>query len=349
MRIGARAGVVWLVVAGWWMTSGAAQAQLTATDPSQVTVPNAPSTQLLSASTLSGVVLDVGATPVSGADVTIEGPGDLKRTAVTDEDGAYQFSGLPAGAYKVLVKCEGLDDGQALIEIAPQEHKVLPEFELKVQTAMFQVDAISQEQMAEQQIKQEEQQRLLGVLPNFYVVYDKNFVPLTTKQKYKLAAMATIDPVTIGVAGLSAGVQQAQNTYAGYGQGASGYAKRFGANYANVAVGNFLGGAVFPSWFHQDPRYFYKGTGSVWSRTWYAFISCVRTKGDNGQWQPAYAAVLGDVASGAVSYSYYPASDRSGAKLLLENSALSVVEDGLNNIIQEFVLKHFTTGKAKAP
>jgi hypothetical protein len=349
MRIAARAGGVLLVVAGWGMASGAAQAQLNVAEPSQATVPNAPSTQLLSSSTLSGVVQDVGATPVSGADVTIEGPGGLKRTVVTDEDGAYQFSGLPAGEFTIFVKTEGLEDGEAKVQIALQEHKVLPEFELKVQTAMFQVDAISQEQMAEQQIKQEEQQRLLGIMPNFYVVYDQNFAPLTTKQKYKLAAMATIDPVTIGIAGLSAGVQQAQNTYAGYGQGFSGYAKRFGANYANVAVGNFLGGAVFPSWLHQDPRYFYKGTGTVWSRTWYAFVSCVRSKGDNGEWQPAYASVLGDVASGAASYAYYPASDRSGAKLLLENSALSIVEDGLSNVVQEFLLKRFTTTNSKKP
>jgi hypothetical protein len=338
-----------LVAAGWWMGSGAMQAQLKAAEPSKVTVPDAPSTQLLSSSILSGVVLDVGGTPVSGADVMIDGPGGLKRTAVTDEDGAYQFAGLPAGEFRIVVKSEGLDDGAATVAIALQEHKVLPEFELKVQMATFQVDAISQEQMAEQQIKEEEGQRLLGIMPNFYVVYDHNFAALTTKQKYKLAAMATIDPVTIGIAGLTAGVQQAQNTYAGYGQGGTGYAKRFGANYANVAVGNLLGGAVFPSWFHQDPRYFYKGTGTVWERTWYAFISCVRAKGDNGKWQPAYASMLGDVASGAVSYSYYPSSDRDGTKLLIANSALSIVSDGIDNVIQEFVLKHFTTKTPKGP
>ena len=149
--------------------------------------------------------------------------------------------------------------------------------------------------------------------------------------------------------GILAGVQQERNTFSGYGQGAAGYAKRFGAGYADFAVGTGLGGAVLAVLFHQDPRYFYKGTGSVWRRGSYALATAVIAKGDNGKWQPAYASLLGDFAAGAISNIYYPASDRNGAKLTFENGGLSVLSDGISNVVQEFLLKHLTPGAPKGP
>jgi hypothetical protein len=187
------------------------------------------------------------------------------------------------------------------------------------------------------------------VLPNFYVTYDRNAVPLSTRQKYKLAARSLIDPVNLGITAAIAGEEYVQNTYAGYGRGPAGYGKRLGAGMAGAGIGDMLGGAVFPSWFHQDPRYFYKGTGSVWSRTGYALSTAVISKGDNGKWQPAYAGVLGDFVSGAASYLYFPASDRSGAGLFLSNVALSVAADGFGNLVQEFLLKHLTPHTPKGP
>jgi hypothetical protein len=108
-----------------------------------------------------------------------------------------------------------------------------------------------------------------------------------------------------------------------------------------------LGGAVYPSLFHQDPRYFYDGRGSVLSRAWYAIFSAVRCKGDNGKWQPAYASVLGDFSAGAISNAYYPASDRDGFKLTMRNGATSVASDAFDNLVQEFLLKHFTPKQVK--
>jgi hypothetical protein len=94
------------------------------------------------------------------------------------------------------------------------------------------------------------------VLPNFYVSYVPNAVPLTAKQKFKLAWKATVDPSNFVVTGVVAGLQQADNDFGGYGQGAEGYAKRYGANFADSVAGNFIGGALFPSLLRQDPRYF---------------------------------------------------------------------------------------------
>jgi len=109
-----------------------------------------------------------------------------------------------------------------------------------------------------------------------------------------------------------------------------------------------LGGAVLPSLFHQDPRYFYKGTGSVWKRAGYAISTAVVARGDNGKWQPAYASVLGDFASGAISNLYYPAQNRNGAALTIENGFVGIAADAATNLLQEFVLKKISTGVKKA-
>ena len=122
---------------------------------------------------------------------------------------------------------------------------------------------VSPVEVAEEQLKVEEKQRVLGVIPNFYVSYIPNPVPLTYKQKFKLAWKTTVDPVTILLNGAFAGVEQAQNHFRGYGQGAEGYGKRFGASYADTVTSTFIGGAILPSLLKQDPRYFYKGTGSA--------------------------------------------------------------------------------------
>jgi hypothetical protein len=105
-----------------------------------------------------------------------------------------------------------------------------------------------------------------------------------------------------------------------------------------------LGGAVLPVLFHQDPRYFYKGTGTVWQRTRYALSTAVIARGDNGKWQPAYAGLLGDFGSGAISNLYYPASNRNGAGLTIENGFLAVAGDAVGNLLQEFVLRKMSTG-----
>src|SRR5262249_25891874 len=156
-------------------------------------------------------------------------------------------------------------------------------------------------EVAQIEVKDEEKQRVFGVIPNFYVSYVPNAAPLSTRQKFELAWKTTIDPFTFGVVGAVAGVQHAQNDFSGYGQGAQGYAKRYGATYADVVVGTFLGSAGLPSLLKQDPRYFFKGTGTVHSRLSYALANAVVCKGDNGRWQPNYSSILGNLAAGGIS------------------------------------------------
>jgi hypothetical protein len=197
-------------------------------------------------------------------------------------------------------------------------------------------------EVAEEQIKEQEKQRVLGIVPNFYVSYVPNPAPLSSKQKFELAWKTTVDPVTLLLTGAIAGLQQANNSFRGYGQGAQGYGKRYGADYANVVTGTFIGNAILPSLLKQDPRYFYKGSGSTRSRVLYAIANSVICKGDNGRWQPNYSDILGGLAAGGISNLYYPAQDRNGAALTFENAAIEIGATAAANFLQEFLIRKLT-------
>ena len=317
-------------------------------------IPNAPApteTQLkadgLAARTLSGVITDVDGALLPGAKVTLLEAGATKpRTAVADSDGHFSFSSVAAGPYTLTVTADGMEPATQRGSLNPDESVELPPIALQVAPASdeVQVSSLTQQEIAETQIKQEEKQRLVGLIPNFYVTYDWKAAPLTPKQKYKLAARALVDPATFVIVGGFAGIEQATNEFSGYGQGWEGYGKRYGAGLANTSIGGMLGGAVLPVLFHQDPRYFYMGRGTKWHRAMYALSTAVIARGDNGKWQPAYAAVLGDFGSGAISNLYYPASNRNGAGLTIENGFLAVAGNAAGNLLQEFVLKKISSG-----
>jgi hypothetical protein len=296
--------------------------------------------------TLSGVIADADGALVPGAQVTLSSAGSETQSTVTDADGHFSFNDAPSGAFTLKITADGLQSASEQGMLNPDESLELLPIALQVATTNIDVEVSSQSQqeIAEQQIKQEEKQRLVGLIPNFYVTYDWKAAPLTTKQKYKLAVRSLVDPATFIIAAGFAGIEQADNEFSGYGQGAAGYGKRYGAGLADTSIGEMLGGAVLPSLFHQDPRYFYKGTGSIHSRILYALSTAVIARGDNGKWQPAYASVLGDFGSGAISNLYYPASNRNGAGLTIENGFIGIGTDALGNLLQEFVLKKISSG-----
>ncbi|HEY6412678.1 MAG TPA: hypothetical protein VIX42_03260 [Edaphobacter sp.] len=200
----------------------------------------------------------------------------------------------------------------------------------------------SQQDVAQAQIQVEEKQRIFGAIPNFYVSYVPNPVPLTSKQKFELAWKTLIDPITFTATGFIAGIEQAQDDFGGYGQGSQGYAKRYAAAYGNAIVGTAIGNAILPSILKQDPRYFYKGTGTTRSRALYAIANSVICKGDNGHWQPNYSAIAGGAAAGGISNFYYPSADRSGTTLTLENTALGIAGSAIQNLFQEFLVRKLT-------
>ncbi len=204
-----------------------------------------------------------------------------------------------------------------------------------VPTTPGQLPAKTREQIAEEQIERQVHQRVLGIFPSFNMSNIPDAVAMTPKQKFKLALKSALDPVTFVIAAADAGVSQFNNDYAGYGQGAQGYFKRWGASYADTFDGDMLGNALFPSLLHQDPRYFRKGTGRIRDRLWYSILTTVRTKSDSGHWQPNYSNVLGNLAAGGIANVYYPSTDR-GAGLTFERAFTVTAEGAFGAIFLEF-------------
>ena len=309
-------------------------------------LPDAPS----ALGSVGGVVMDVNGNVIPAARVHLassatfqkQGPAQ-KQEAITDTDGHFFFAGVPAGAFQIAVTAPSFATQIQQGLLHPGEALQMPPILLAVGTMVTEVQVtLTQQELAEKQIKVEEKQHVLGIIPNFYVSYDHNAVPLTSRQKFQLAWRSSIDPFTFVGTGIGAGIEQATNTFSGYGQGAQGYAKRYGAGYADGFIGTMLGGAILPSLLKQDPRYFWKGTGTKKSRVAYALERSVMTRGDNGHTQVDFSGILGDLATGGISNIYYPSSDRNGAGLTFENTAIGIAGSAVGNLFQEFVVRHFT-------
>ncbi len=192
-----------------------------------------------------------------------------------------------------------------------------------------------QHAQAEKEVKQEETQRLLVIVPNFNTVLSGRAAPLDKSQKTELAVHATFDPFNFVSAVLLAGLSEYEGTNRGYGWGPQGYFKRVGANLADVFDSTMLAGAVYPILLRQDPRYFRKATGPLKARIRHALVAPFVCLGDNGKSQPNYSNILGNFTAGAISNVYYPAQNR-GVSLSLINSSVVMVEGSLGNIGLEF-------------
>jgi carboxypeptidase family protein len=301
-------------------------------------------TQTESVGTIAGTVLDPNGNFVDSATVKLSHAGNPAEQELTsDQEGHFQFTGVPPGPFQVTITAQGFGIQQEVGVLHAGEALEMPHLSLAIAGATTEVQVrVTTYELAEEQIKVQETQRVLGVIPNFYVTYDPAALPLKPKQKFELAWKTSTDPVTFAATGAVAGVQQAADGFKGYGQGSQGYAKRFGANYADSFIGNMIGGAILPSILKQDPRYFYKGTGTKRSRVLYALANAVVCKGDNGHWQPDYSGILGALAAGGISNLYYPASSRNGAGLTFENTLLGIAGSGIGNLFQEFLVRRLT-------
>ena len=179
--------------------------------------------------------------------------------------------------------------------LEPGQYKILTGCKLRLPDVETTVNVgYSSVQVATEQVKAAEKQRVLGIVPNFYAVYDVgNPEPLTAKLKFQLALRTAVDPVTILGVAMVAGLDQAGNT-PDYQQGSKGYGQRFGAVAAGGVSDILIGGAVLPALLHQDPRYFYQGSGTPRnpvSYTHYLTHSCAgETTGNGSQTIPAWVA-----------------------------------------------------------
>jgi hypothetical protein len=286
-----------------------------------------------------GTVVDVNGDPVPNSTVVLRSAdnGD-HRTVVTPDNGFFEFHDVKPGViYEIEVSEKDFADWISPgITLEPGEFKIVTGIQLRIRTEVAQVQVrYDPVQVATEQFRAEEQQRIFGIIPNFYVAYESDAAPLTTKMKFQLALKVSTDPVTgAGVAVISASKQAANSPK--YGQGWGPYGERFGATAADGFTDIMIGGAILPSLLHQDPRYFYQGTGTTGSRTRHAIFSAFVAKGDNGKWQPNYSTVGGDLASSAIANAYYPESNR-GAGLVFGNFAIGTGERIGANLAQEFL------------
>lgn len=201
--------------------------------------------------------------------------------------------------------------------------------------------AATSDEVAQAQVQEQEKQRVLGLMPNFYSSYIWNAEPMTPKLKLQLTMRAAMDPMTFMVAAASAGMEQAHNTFPGYGQGSEGYAKRFGAAYADATMGRMISRALLPAVLHQDPRYFYRGSGSIRSRLFYALAQSVVCRGDNGRLQPNYSEVLGSFTVAEVSTLYRAPGDRHPG-LTVRHGFIIMGDGALENVLREFLSRKLT-------
>jgi len=292
---------------------------------------------------LTGTIVDADGAVITTAVVTLDEPGYARQITLVAGDGTFTFYNLSPGPFQLTFTAPGFASKTIPGELQPGQIDQLSQIKLEVAANLQVAVAETQEQIATEQVHVEEQQRVLGIFPNYWVIYDPNPAPLKTRQKYQLAWKASINPVSFGVAAVFAALEQSRNLYSGYGQGWQGYGKRLGAAEADSVAGTFIGGAILPGLFHQDPRYYYQGSGSTKSRLRHALLSSIICKGDNGRSQFNYSNMLGDFAAGALSYTYYPASNRNGVGLFFGNAALGIAGSSAGAVFQEFFLRKFTS------
>ena len=321
------------------------------------TTPPTASPDVLGSARVDGIVLDNQGSPVPAARVSLTAPGKIgERTTEAGSDGTFSFTSLPAGQYRLIITAPGLLTFTSReFSVHEGENVAAPKTAMVVSTSTTVDVTASADQVSVAQVHEQEKQRVLGVFQNFYTSYIWNAEPMPTNQKYKLAFRTLLDPTSILIVAGVASAEQYNGTYPDYGPGIQGYGKRFGAALADSTTGRIVGSAILPGVFHQDPRYFYQGSGGIRSRTWHAISSSFITRADDGKLQPNYSHVLGNLVAGAVANAYHPPASR-GLGLTFETLGITVGANSIGNLFREFVFRGlvpsvptFAHGKDKTP
>jgi Carboxypeptidase regulatory-like domain len=290
-----------------------------------------------------GTVVDSNNDTIPNATVVLQNPVGDPLTVVTKDDGSFAFRDVTPGiAYPITIAATGFAEWSSSVTVEPGQDKTLTAIQLRIVAAHRAVTVTySSKEVAAEQLKTEEHQRVLGFIPNIYVTYEPHPEPLTATMKFHLAYKGLTHPTFFAFEGFWAGVEQAAHM-TDYRQGARGYGERFGANLASGASEALFGNAILPSFLHQDPRYFYRGSGTKGSRAWHAMIAPFVCQGDNGKSQPNYSQWGGSLISASLSNTYYPNSER-GPGLVFRNFGTSMGLHVALGLAQEFLLGKFTS------
>jgi hypothetical protein len=319
----------------------------TTTLTAQQLLPDAPQETSHTPATITGVVSDILGALIPNAEIKLvekDHPGE--RQLSSDSDGRFTFADVAPGTYNVVISSPGLETFLSpAFTLKPGEKYELPDIALPIASASTTVDVVmTQSQVADEELKLETKQRVLGVLPSFYTSFLWNAAPLNTRQKFRLSLRAATDPYVFVDTAITAGIQQSANTFPDWGNDTTAsYFKRYAAAYGDTLIGHTLGSAIYPAIFHQDPRYFYMGPGSSFPRRLkHALLAGVVARGDNDRWQPNYSHILGNASAGAISSVWHPASD-SPQSLALNNALLGIADGAIQGLLREFIFPHITT------
>jgi hypothetical protein len=295
------------------------------------------------AGSILGMAVNTGGDPIPNAAVVLQSLDGYRLVVVTKDDGTFAFHDVsPRMSYQITVNAEGFAEWSSTVSVEAGQARTLTDVELRILAVQRTVTVTySSKEIAAQQLKAEEHQRVLGFIPNTYVTYEPHPEPLTAKMKFHLAYKGLTHPTFFTFEALWAGVEQAADT-PDYRLGTKGYGERFGANLASGTSEAFFGNAVLPSLLHQDPRYFYRGSGTKGSRAWHAIIAPFVCQGDNGKAQPNYSQWGGSLISASLSNTYYPGSNR-GVGLIFRNFGTSMGLHVVLGLAQEFVLGKLTS------
>ena len=291
-----------------------------------------------------GTVVDISDDPVPDAAVVLQGPAGNRLAAVTKEDGSFAFPNVTPGiVYQVTVTAEGFAEWSSSIAVEPGQEKTLADIKLRILAVQRAVTvSYSEKEVAAQEFKAEEQQRIFRFIPNTYVTYEPHPEPLTAGMKFQMAYKSLTNPVFSARTAAWAGVQQAADTPDQWRQGVKGYGKRLGAGFADATTEGLIGNAILPSLLHQDPRYFYQGSGTKKSRALHAILAAFICKGDNGKTQPNYSTWGGSLISSSIALSYYPSSDRN-AQHVFKNFGIGMGLHVGGGVVQEFIFNKLTS------
>jgi hypothetical protein len=307
--------------------------------------PGSESIQPQSLASIAGSVRDAHGAAVPGVQVTLGAENNaLARTTTADSTGAFLFAGLPPGTYQVRVNAAaGVEPAiSAAVVLGAGEKRDLLIVGMRIPTTRTTVEVeATRNEVAQAQVREQEKQRILGVLPDYYSSYVWDAAPMTPKLKFELTLRSTVDPVTFLIAAGLAGAEQKRNTFPGYGRGSEGYAKRFGAAYADTVVSRMVSRAILPAILHQDPRYFYRGSGGVRSRIFHALAAAVICRGDNGRLEPNYSQVFGNFAGASLSNLYRAPGDRN-VGLTFRNGLIITGSGAVENLLREFLSRKLT-------
>ena len=293
---------------------------------------------------IQGTVADIAGDPVSDAAIVLQGPALERLAAISKDDGSFSFPAVrPGFVYQITITAEGFADWNSSVTVEPGQVKTLADIKLRILAVHRAVTVTySSKEVAAEQIKSEEQQRMLRFIPNLYVTYEPHPEPLSARMKFHLAYKSLTQPAFFVREAAWAGVLQAHDKPDEWRQGAKGYGKRLGAGFADGATGSLITNAILPSLLHQDPRYFYQGTGTKSSRARHAMLAPFVCKGDNGAWQPNYSQWGGSLISYSISTAYYPSSDRTAGHVF-GTFAIDMGLHVVSSLAQEFVFNKFTS------